>query len=109
MGKRKLRNCSKCGTRHGPPTGKNCSRKEEVLMNSQPEEDDAHSVKSFIEDGVDSQKSSCDQERCDQVVGYTETHRSSEWEIFPPGSFVQYAERHGEEAWGAAGAIAQPS
>ena len=26
MGKRKLRNCSNCGERHGPPTGKNCGR-----------------------------------------------------------------------------------
>ena len=29
MGKRKLRNCTNCGTRHGPPTGKNCGRKED--------------------------------------------------------------------------------
>ena len=25
MGKRRLRNCTNCGTRHGPPTGKSCS------------------------------------------------------------------------------------
>ena len=29
MGKRRLRNCARCGTRHGPPTGKGCTRLEE--------------------------------------------------------------------------------
>ena len=28
MGKRKLRSCAGCGGRHGPPTGKNCGRRE---------------------------------------------------------------------------------
>ena len=29
MGKRKLRNCSNCGARHGPPTGKSCAHAKE--------------------------------------------------------------------------------
>ena len=30
MGKRKLRSCTGCGGRHGPPTGKNCAQSEEI-------------------------------------------------------------------------------
>ena len=42
MGKRKLRNCSNCGSRHGPPTGKNCGnaeakpRKEDEVSTAEP-------------------------------------------------------------------------
>ena len=32
MGKRKLRACAKCGGRHGPPTGKGCTRTSELFM-----------------------------------------------------------------------------
>ena len=31
MGKRKLRNCTNCRARHGPPTGKLCTRSEEYF------------------------------------------------------------------------------
>ena len=31
MPKRKLRNCSRCGVRHGPPTGKYCKKIEDVF------------------------------------------------------------------------------
>ena len=43
MGKRKLRNCAKCGRSHGLPTGKNCSRSlEDFTVKTEIEED--HSV-----------------------------------------------------------------
>ena len=35
--KRKLRNCAKCGVRHGPPTGKNCKKFEEVFKQKSDE------------------------------------------------------------------------
>ena len=37
MGKRKLRSCSNCGMWHGPPTGKLCSRAEEVFAEKNSE------------------------------------------------------------------------
>ena len=37
MRKRKLRACSNCGGRHGPPTGKSCTRSEEVFREKNEE------------------------------------------------------------------------
>ena len=109
MGKRKLRNCAKCGTRHGPPTGKNCSRKKEVLLKGQPVEEDGQSAKSSaVENGgdVSSQRFYDDQDRCDHEASASGAAGMGGKEIFQPGAFLDYAERHEEESWGAAGADA---
>ena len=37
MGRRKLRACSNCGGRHGPPTGKACTRSEDVFLEKNEE------------------------------------------------------------------------
>ena len=37
MGKRKLRSCGNCGGRHGPPTGKMCTRAEEAFVEKSEE------------------------------------------------------------------------
>ena len=37
MGKRKLRACANCSGRHGPPTGKSCTRAEEVFVEKNKE------------------------------------------------------------------------
>ena len=54
MGKRKLRNCSNCGARHGPPTGKNCphlGKQEEVPSEKQAAEAAPEMAESGSEDG----------------------------------------------------------
>ena len=39
MGKRKLRSCTNCGRRHGPPTGKSCTRSEDAFVEKNKEMD----------------------------------------------------------------------
>ena len=56
MGKRKLRNCTNCGSLHGPPTGKNCihaerpERKEESDVMAEPKPEAAAIFETSAED-----------------------------------------------------------
>ena len=94
MGKRKLRNCSKCGTRHGPPTGKGCSRPQfeipEEIEVQAPEADAALTEPLHGEDqqSVDSYGND------DQDV--PRGQKTKKKEIFSTGDFINYPQCHGE-------------
>ena len=98
MGKRKLRNCTRCGTRHGPPTGKSCARPEfeETEKNEvqAPEPDAAptdaqETVKGSLEEGLQSIKSDVEDDQDLQ-----KSQKSKKKHIFKAGDFVNYPQRH---------------
>ena len=100
MGKRKLRNCAKCGRRHGPPTGKNCSRSVEELSAKNELEEDSSELQPSGENGVRRETQTSDDERDSAVQGFGKEEVKGK-KIFNPGAFVDYDYRHTgeEEEW----------
>ena len=118
MGKRKLRNCPKCGTRHGPPTGKGCARKEEVFT-EEIEENVAQTSEPHVEfeNGGDVESSvsvgefDWASEAASPAKGQSEFPSNTvNREYISPGAFVNYEMCHnGKGRQGEGGGGRQPN
>ena len=95
MGKRKLRNCAKCGTRQGPPTGKGCTRTEtENIKRIEDEaaEFDFASKDAYRPHDVVSQQGEETTINTDQ--GNQKTLETMKRPICNKGAFVNYSQLH---------------
>ena len=101
MGKRKLRNCARCGVRHGPPTGKGCTRTQVCEAEKlEAVEDDARGQATEFENGGDEMSMTSQEEILTQPEIYDGgATAQEEKKIFSPGAFTNYEERHGEVQW----------
>ena len=102
MGKRKLRNCARCGNRHGPPTGKNCARAvtEEGVMTdlreTAPAETAAEKANGVEWENLSSGSGSTLPVLEDQGEAVM---KESKKPIFSPGAFVDYNDYHNTADW----------